>query len=174
MILTNYFIKKKIRKLALGLPARKRGFCTLKDARSILVFYRAKDKEAVESCLEKLRMMHKLVSACLYVTDRVSDRSLPADYHTLDSKEDLTLWGFPKEDKCKEIKDIKADILIDLVGQDSYAMQYILLQHDCFFKVGAKQDETDFYDLSIRVTDRDDIKYLFEQILFYLQSIRSK
>lgn len=174
MILTNYFIKKKVQELAAGLPERKRGFSTLKEAHRILVLYQAKDQEAVAPGLERLRGMHKQVVACLSVADHTSCQALPADCHTLDVKKDLTIWGIPKEDKCKEIKEIKADIVINLCDPDHYAMQYIMLQHDCSFTAGIKQGGTDLYDLSILVTDRDDIKYLFEQILFYLQSIRSK
>lgn len=173
MILTNYFIKKKIRELSEAQSARKHGFRSLKEARSILVMYQDKDIEAIEPCLETLRMLNKQVVACVYLSG-TSGGALPEDCHTLDAKADLTLWGFPKEPKSREIKELKADLLISLIEPDCYALQYILLQHDCTFKVGAKRGETDLYDLSILVTDRDDIKYLFGQILFYLQSIRSK
>ena len=47
-------------------------------------------------------------------------------------------------------------------------------QHPCRFKVGVKHADIDLYDLSISVTEREDIKHLFEHILFYLQAIRSK
>ena len=53
-------------------------------------------------------------------------------------------------------------------------MQYLMLQHPCRFKVGVKHADIDLYDLSISVTEREDIKHLFEHILFYLQAIRSK
>ena len=54
------------------------------------------------------------------------------------------------------------------------ALLYLMLQHPCRFKVGVKHADIDLYDLSISVTEREDIKHLFEHILFYLQAIRSK
>ena len=74
----------------------------------------------------------------------------------------------------ERFRTIKADILIDLTRPDCYPMQYLMLQHPCGFKVGVKHADIDLYDLSISVTEREDIKHLFEHILFYLQAIRSK
>lgn len=42
------------------------------------------------------------------------------------------------------------------------------------FKVGIKYPGQEWYDLGLTVTDKDDIQYLFGQILFYLRSIRAK
>lgn len=173
MILTHYFIKKKVEKQAAVLSGRKRKYCSLEEARRLLVFYQEKDKEVVEPCLEMLRQMKKQVVVCIY-TSRTAAKPLPADYHILDCQKDVDIWGCPSDAKCKELKEINADILINLTGSDCYALQYILLQHDCPFKVGAKLGETDIHDLSISLTESDDVKYLFEQLLFYLQTIRSK
>ena len=53
-------------------------------------------------------------------------------------------------------------------------MKYLLLKHTCPYKVGVKHPDMELYDLSISVTAREDIKQIFEHILFYLQAIRSK
>ena len=145
MRLTNYFIKKKVQSLASGAAGRKHEFCALEDAGHILVLYQANDRELVEPCLDVLRKKNKKVQACVYVT------------------------GDPEADAS-----VKADILIDLTRPDCYPMQYLMLQHPCRFKVGVKHADIDLYDLSISVTEREDIKHLFEHILFYLQAIRSK
>ena len=42
------------------------------------------------------------------------------------------------------------------------------------YKIGIKKAERDLHDFSLLVTDRDEFNYLFEQILFYLQNIRTK
>lgn len=55
-----------------------------------------------------------------------------------------------------------------------YALQYIALRHPSAFKVGIKYPGQEWYDLGLTVTDKDDIQYLFGQILFYLRSIRAK
>lgn len=172
MILSNYFIKKNIRGLAADPPARSRLFRNLQDVRKILVFYEARDKEAVEPCLETLRGLHKEMTVCVYAPG-ASSPSFPEGYQVIGPK-DVSLWGFPTPSKTHALQELKADLLIDLSGRNCYPLQYLLLLHPCPFKVGIKRQSPDLYDLSISVTDQDDIKYLFGQILFYLQSIHSK
>ncbi|WP_102408656.1 DUF6913 domain-containing protein [Parabacteroides bouchesdurhonensis] len=170
MILTNYFIKKKIHSLIK--KDRHRSFRGLREAHLILVIYDAKDQKDIEPCLETFRMMHKQVRTLVY-----NENPVVADNESgllLCPKKDLNIWGYPTEEICSKLKDIRADILIDLTNSDNYAMQYLMLQHPCNFKVGAKRNEQDLYDLSITVTEKDDIKHLFGHILFYLQTIRSK
>ena len=173
MRLTNYFIKKKVQSLASGAANRKHEFCTLEDAGHILVLYQVDDHEFVEPCLEKLRKMHKKVEACVYV----SGSTLPemkASYTAVHAKKDLDTWQTPSDAIVEQLETVRADILIDLTRSDCYPMQYIMLQHPCRFKVGVKRADIDLYDLSISLTEREDIKHLFDHILFYLQAIRSK
>ncbi|SEG20899.1 DUF6913 domain-containing protein [Parabacteroides chinchillae] len=172
MILTNYFIKRKVRSLVNKGSKRDHCFRGMKEARTVLVMYDAKDQNIIEPCLETIRMMHKQVKTFVYGTAETeidSDSSV-----SLCAKTDLDFWGFPKESVCNKLKAINADILIDLSKPFNYVSQYLMLLHPCDFKVGIKRNEQDLYDLSISVTSRDDIKHLFGHILFYLQTIRSK
>lgn len=172
MIVSNYFIKKKIRGLAADPPARDCLFRSLRDVKNILVFYEARQKETIEPCLEDLRMLHKKMTVCVY-TSGTSSRSFPDGYQIIGPK-DVNIWGFPSPAISHAVQELKADLLIDLSGPHCYPLQYLLLQHPSPFKVGIKRGSPDLYDLSILVTEQDDIKYLFGQILFYLQSIHSK
>lgn len=52
MRLTNHFIRKKVKALAGLSGKRQSNFCTLKDARHILVLFNAEDREVVEPCLK--------------------------------------------------------------------------------------------------------------------------
>lgn len=173
MRLTDYFIKKKVQSLASGAANRKHAFCTLEEASHILVLYQANDRELVEPCLDILRKKNKKVQACVYVSDNpVAEMGASAVW--VHAKKDLNIWQVPSDDLLERFKAIKADILIDLTHSDCYPMQYLMLQHPCGFKVGGKHADIDLYDLSISVTEREDIQHLFEHILFYLQAIRSK
>lgn len=173
MRLTNYFIKKKVQSLAFGAASRKHGFCSLEDAGHILVLYQADDHELVEPCLEVLRKKNKKVQTCVYVSgDPLPEMVAP--YTPIHATKDVNTWQVPTDAVLEQFKTIKADILIDLTRPDCYPMQYLMLQHPCGFKVGVKNAGIDLYDLSISVTEREDIKHLFEHILFYLQAIRSK
>lgn len=172
MKVTDYFIKKKIDALAKVSTQRNRDFHTLKEAHNILIFYDLKDQDKIEPCLETLRMMHKKVLVCIY-TSQTKD-SFPELYLPVNAKSDVSALGIPKEDVCNKVCNIKADLLIDLSGRNNHVMKYLMLLHPCPFKVGLKRNGQEIYDFSIVVTDRDDIMYLFGQILFYLKTIRAK
>lgn len=172
MRLTNHFIRKKVKDLA-GAKKRQSNFCTLKDARHILVLFNAEDRDIVEPCLETLRMMHKHINVCAYVASDVVPEMNPA-YMVIHGKTDLDLWCIPKDEMQKKFYGCDADILIDLTRRNDYVMQYLLLRHPATFKVGARSSELDLYDLTISVTEEADIKHIFGHILFYLQTIRSK
>lgn len=173
MRLTNYFIKKKIQYAASRASARKHEFCALEEAKVVLVLFQAIDAPVVEPCLEQLRKMGKKVYACMYASEGITPEK-DSSYILVNEKEHTDAWYAPKNAIVEQCKALQADILIDLCRHDCYPMQYIMLQHPCSFKTGRKFNGLDLYDLSIVVTEGDDIKYLFEQILFYLKAIRSK
>lgn len=173
MRITDYFIKKKIQRLVRKSLQRKRDFLTLKEAHTILVFYNLKDQEDIEPGLETLRMMHKKVLACVYVPN-VLPAEVPEFYTPVFAMKDINFLGFPSESVAKQVESIKADILIDLTRRGNHVMKYLMLRNQSPFKVGLKQNDQDYYDLAIAVTDRDDIMYLFGQIIFYLKTIRTK
>ena len=173
MRLTNYFIKKKVQSLASEAASRKHEFCTLEDAGHILILYQANDHELVKPCLDVLRKKNKKVQACVYVSGDPAPET-DASCIPVHAGKDVNIWQVPSDAVLKRFKTIEADILIDLTRPDCYPMQYLMLQHPCKFKVGVKHADFDLYDLSISVTEREDIKHLFEHILFYLQAIRSK
>jgi len=173
--LSDFFIKRAVNNLAKVSFGRKHCFRSLKEAHDIVVFYEAKDKEEVEPGLETLRMLKKNVYVCVYSTgqDVQEDASAYLVIHDNENK-DINLWGFPSSEIIDKVNTLKADLLIDLTGKSCYPMKYLLLQHPSQFKTGIKRGENDMYDFSIAVTDRNELMYLFGQIIFYLQTIRSK
>ena len=172
MKLTNHFIRKKVKSLA---EAKKRQsyFCPLEEARHILVLFNAEDLDAIAPCLDALRSKNKHVNACAYASGEVAPEMNPA-YMVIHGKTDLDLLSVPKAEVRKAFCACEADILIDLTRGNDYVMQYLLLHHPATFKVGARSSELDLYDLTISMTENADIKHIFEHILFYLQTIRSK
>ena len=171
---TNYFIKKKIQALVSDAGGRPHRSLSLDEARSLLVLYNIEDHEDVMRALEPLRKAKKDIKTCVYVPSGGADIPFDDSNIPVHIKNDLNAWGFPSDSVLEKVGALKADILIDLTRPDCYPMQYLMLQHPCGFKVGVKHADIDLYDLSISVTEREDIKHLFEHILFYLQEIRSK
>ena len=85
----------------------------------------------------------------------------------------LSAWGFPSEEVVSQLASIPVDLLIDLTQPGCYPMQYVALRHPSTFKVGVKYPEQEWYDMGLLVAERNDIAYLFEQILFYLRTIHA-
>ena len=171
---TNYFIKKKIQALVSDAAKRPHRSLSLDEARSLLVLYNIEDHEDVMRALEPLRKAKKDIKTCVYVPSGGADIPFDDSNIPVHIKNDLNAWGFPSDSVLKKVGALKADILIDITRPGCYALQYIALRRPSAFKVGIKYPGQEWYDLGLTVTDKDDIQYLFGQILFYLRSIRAK
>lgn len=171
MKLTKCLIRRKVKKLAGQGRGWNRRFCTLDDARKILVLFDAEDSGAIEPCLEKLRAQHKDVRVCMYTSECVAAEM---DGMTVCAETDTDMWYMPRKAIERRFCACDADIIIDLTHSGNYIMQYLLLKHPALFKVGTKSGEPDLYDLTIYVTENRGKRYVFEQIVFYLQTIRFK
>lgn len=167
---TNYFIKKKILALAAQAVNRPHHSVSLNEARSILILYNGEDQDALIPLLEHLRKRLDIYT-CVYIPSKTSD-AIPDDKMIpVYSKNGLNAWGFPTETLLNKTSAIDVDILIDISRPKCYALQYIALKHPSTFKVGIKYQGQEWYDLALTMTDNNDIRYLFEQILSYLGSI---
>lgn len=174
MKLTNYFIKKKIQALEEQAAHREHHSLSLAEARSLLVFYNIEDHQAVTKLLTALHKENKKISTCVFVPEKNNELQESDTTIFVHAKRDLNAWCFPSEKIVERVKATQADILIDLTRPNCYAMHLIILQHPCSFKVGIKYPEQEWYDFALSITDKDDLEYLFGQILFYLRSIGTK
>ncbi|MCD7914731.1 MAG: hypothetical protein LUG96_05355 [Tannerellaceae bacterium] len=174
MKLTNYFLKKKIRTLADSASARDHQFCSLQNARTVLVVYPREDEEIVESCVKKLLELHKQVNRCVFDTRKQSSGQEKSPWLQVKSAADTNLLEIPDEKIFTRFNRIPADILIDLTRPSDYVMHYLILNHPSRFKVGRRHTAFSMHDLAICMTAELDLTLLFGHMLFYLQTIRSK
>lgn len=172
MILDNYFFKRKVRKLVEASRARKHKYCSLEETESILVLYRYEDKKYVEPTLNKLRQMKKKLYSCITCPGPVADNDSSVVY--IDRYKDVDKHGIPHDEIGSRVAKIPADILIDLSRGKCHTLRVLLLQHPSLFKVGERLEDNSVYDFSIILTDGGTVGDLFEYLLFYLQTIRSK
>ncbi|MDH6304340.1 hypothetical protein M2459_001072 [Parabacteroides sp. PF5-5] len=172
MILSNFFIKKKLQDLVKDAPARTPRFCSLNDANNILVVFDVKDKKDVLKCVAKLEEHTENISLCAFIPKK--NKEDIAESWLLIKEEELDSKGMPTAEMSEKFNALPADILIDLTRTNNYTMQYLQLQHPSSFKLGHKSFLREMYDLTITMTDNDDINHFFEHILFYLLTIRSK
>lgn len=173
MILTHYFIKRKIHRL-LSSTRRSRRFKTLNEIQNVLLLCHAADAKEVEQCAVRLKEAGKKVTICAYETVPAASRRDDPDIFYVCPAQNVTVWSFPESSVMQKANACTPDIVIDLTRKKEYVMQYLLLRSECDFKVGIRSEENAFYDFSVSATENKELPYLFEQIIFYLQTIRSK
>jgi hypothetical protein len=174
MILTHYFLKKEIRKLTACASVRPHQYRSLKDAKTILFICDSKDWTWARVCIEKLRLMNKMVNTAIYSPTEKDVPTWYSNYLLLCADKDVNLWGFPDKSIQKQFYSLPADLILDFSGKDSLPMYYMLLQHPSTFKTGIKRSDAPIYDFSIIPPgENSDLPYLFDQILTYLQVIAS-
>ncbi|MCC8170757.1 MAG: hypothetical protein LIP00_03030 [Parabacteroides sp.] len=173
MILTHYFIKRKINRLLLS-ARRNRRFKTISEIQNVLLLCHAEDAKEVEQCAVRLKKEGKKVAICMYETTAAASRNDDSDTFYVCPAQDVTVWGFPESSVMQQVAACNPDIVIDLTRKKEYVMQYLLLRSECDFKAGIRSEENAFYDFSVSATENKELSYLFEQIIFYLQTIRSK
>lgn len=173
MMISNFFIKRRIQSLLQEVSGRTPRFCSMAEANDILVVFNIMDKEDVTACLEKLREFDKKIHVCVFIPKKNKEFEPESTWITI-YEEDFDSKGIPTKSTIERFAFIPADILIDLTRKNSYAMHYLLLNHPATFKVGNKPSLRAMYDMTVAATDDDEIKPLFDHILFYLLTIRSK
>ena len=169
-MITSYFIKKKVQILAAAERQRSHRSLPFEQVKSILILYNAADHEALQEGIERLKAAHKQVQTCLFVASETLAEEEKNSVIVVEQRA-LSAWGFPSEEVVNRLSTVKADLLIDLTRPGCYPMQYMALRHPSTFKVGLKYPGQEWYDMGLLVAERNDIAYLFEQILFYLHTI---
>ena len=175
MILTNYFLKKEIKRLTGKASDRPHQYRSMNDIKSILFICNSMDWDTGRHCVEQLKSMNKSVGTAIYAPTQKDVPTWYSNYLLLRADKDVNIWGFPDKSIQKQFLHLPADLLLDFSGEQSSAMYYLFLQHSSTFKAGIKRTENSVYDLSIiPPEDKNDIQYLFNQLLIYLKEITSK
>lgn len=112
MILSRYFIRKKILSMQVQPAVRRPKALSLEEAERILLVYDYADKEEVEACLAgikgKQKWLHLIFSETpIQETDMTPEKLVC-------TRKELNTRGFPPEALVEKVKSLKADLLIDL------------------------------------------------------------
>ena len=175
MILTNYFIKREIQKLMRKASDRPHQYRSLNDIKNVLIICDSKDWNIMRACIEKLRSMNKTVNTTIFA---ISQKDVPtwySNYLLIRADKDINIWGFPDKALQRQFYHLPADLLIDFSSIHAYSLHYMFLKHPSTFKAGVKHSEDVIYDFSIiPPEDSNDLKFLFDQLINYLNTIQSK
>lgn len=146
--------------------------CALQKARKVgLLFSVASDADIADAdtVYEKLKGISANVSALGYVVNKKdSPRYRQQSRFELFDDKDLDFLLRPKGEQVLAFVNSEFDVLVDLNSVGYYPMRQMLHKSKARFRVGRFSDKQPF-DLMISIDDDKDVKYYFEQIIFYLQ-----
>jgi hypothetical protein len=171
-------LNKKTKQLALKRKSD-RMFRSFDALQSFLVLFEASNHEDVIRIIASLEKIGKQVSAYGYVArnDVTDYSSVPC--RMLLPKTDYKRSGCPSNELIKEIKSISCDIVLDLTLKENPTLNYLLAVSNAPLRTGLNKNDAFPYDLSISINDglADEqalsVKYLSEQIIYYLKTISS-
>lgn len=167
MIISSYFLQRKIKALAVSLKGRKIFYPSWEKAASVLVAYLYKDKATIEPCIARLKSMDKKVMRLVFV-DNVKEDVPQESQSVFIKREKLNVWGIPDKELLQAASALKADMLIDLSSACCLPLIYAELLNPSLLKVGPKWGEgMTFYDFTIDVPRTEGAFALLEQVIVY-------
>lgn len=175
MVLTKYFLNKAIQKLRAKASDRPHQYRSMDKIKNILIVCDSKDWDIVRSFVEMLKGMNKNVNTMIFASSGDDVPTWVSNYLLVRADKDTTFWGFPEKSVQEQFYALEADIVINFSDEKSDIVNFLVLNHPATFKAGIKRSENSVYDFAIIPTDsKDDLLFLFEQLINYLQSITSK
>lgn len=181
---------------------RKKKWMDYEQAQTVLLLFESDYVEKnrfIRKIIDLLTADGKDVSAWGFLDKKMTNTAILPSFRILDRS--TTDWfGCPKKTFLRELTENEYDMLIDLTLQDILPLQYVCLYANARFKAGMNRNTNAILDFSIIVPEPDlselnsenteqesiefkdlnemlfhtDQQFLYEQIIHYLKSIRSK
>ncbi len=144
--------------------------------KQILLLFDEADWTTISPMIQRLQGEGRQLTAVAYLPHAKKDMPAPSDYVRV-TKHDFSCVGRPK-DELTSLLQQHYDLLIALNSGQSLSTQWMTLLANADFKTGKAspqqfESKTQVFDFMIQLpeTAADDVHYLFEQILYYLQHI---
>lgn len=156
---------------------RQARFVTYDTARAVkLLFVSDGTDEPLHAIVKQLAADGKQVEAWGYLPGK---QPLPDDGLQRFTRRDLTPWGRPRSRVLQQMNEHEADLLVDLTTADTLPLLYAALTARAAMKVGSRTTYPGLYDFVLQPTSDGAaasggrVRYLFDQIIFYLKNIRT-
>lgn len=172
--LKEYLAKKKIRK-ALS-QAREVHYPDFKKVKTMLLLFETDENgknEIVSNAMKNLQRDGKQVSAWGFIPVKQPDIVELFGY-TLFGINQLTFAQLPNHTLLSKFKRESYDMVLVLTTRDIYPLDYLLAVAKSPFKVSKTKPYKGISDFMIELDKSKNEQFLFDQILFYLNSIQAK
>lgn len=157
---------------------RKKKVCNLDNASSLAVLFGPTKQEEFHEIKNLLKTLNS-GGQKLYVIGYIDDKEIPE--HLAHEKSinfitnDNLNWLYkPQTDFFKVFVTTNFDILINLDIHNSLPVQYLCTTSVAGFKVGGYTKDTDMLDLMINTNGNNSMKYLIDNIIYYLRILNQK
>ena len=149
--LKTYFRKRSLRKNSSTTPT---GILPLGKIRSYVAIIDA-EEGTFDSCKTAIMNFFRSndIKGCVFFQDfrKIgSEDRLITSIQTTITKKDLNWYGRPSDYKLKVLAERDPDILICLLNDPSYPMEYLIRTSGARFKIGRKQLGGDVFDVVLR------------------------
>lgn len=199
--LNQYIFKRKKAKY-LQQTTRERKWVDYNKAKTILLLFESdyiEKNRFIRKIINQLTSDGKKVSAWGFLDKKMTSTAILPTFRILD-RSTIDWFERPKAPFLRELSENEYDMLIDLTLQDILPLQYVCLYANAAFKIGIngrmdnifdfriiipkpepdelmsehdQENQIEFKDLNETLFHTDQ-QFLFEQIIHYLKSIRSK
>jgi hypothetical protein len=147
-----------------------RKIINLTDAKHIGILYDYGNKSAADQVINTLEQQSKKVeSLCFYAGKEKEKPTLP----NLFSRAQVRWQYVPNNELAKSFSSKKFDLLICLFTEENLPLEYIATASDSSWRVGVfSESKTQCYDMMINIGDKKEVKYLWDQIIHFLNNIQ--
>lgn len=181
---------------------RKKKWMDYDKANSIMLLFESdyiEKNRFIRKIIDQLTADGKEVSAWGFLDKKMTNTAILPSFRILD-RSTIDWFECPKKPFLRELTENNYDMLIDLTLQDVLPLQYVCLYANASFKAGMSRSMDDIIDFKIIIPEPDlsdfnsenteqesiefkdlnemlfhtDQQFLYEQIIHYLKSIRSK
>lgn len=154
---------------------RNKQLFNLETAKSFGIVFQVKDEDSFNKIREYLKLLTSL-GKDVFAIAYVNKKETPHQYlmHpgiNLFNRKDLNWFGIPKHPQVIEFMHKNLDVLVDLNFEYSFPLSWIVKLSKAKLKVGKKSVNEDMYDFMID-TDKNDVDYFTQQLMFYLEQIK--
>lgn len=170
MKLSNMILKRKLQGL-LQSGNHERRYLSYEEIRTMVVFVNASDFDLIYAEADSLRKAGKKLKFVVFGKG-VKEAE---DVISVSGKQFISRFGLPTEHCFSVFKKLHADVFVDLTADTSSLHAYLYWLGSTFLRIGIGSKPVQFvYDIELSYKESADIKSIFEQILFYLRTIRAK
>jgi hypothetical protein len=150
-----------------------RTITNLNDAHSIGIIYDSTNPDhdiTITKFAEMLRNKGKTVDIMAYVNDKKIDHK--GDIALFNPKA-VNWYGVPLDPRVNAFADKPFDLLICALLSESKPLEYIAYLSKAKYRVGPFDgSKTHLYDLMIEMGSKNDLGYLLQQMVHFLENIR--